>query len=379
MPAAGKSVLSRPPGRTVPLRICSSAALKLPASTARKDCTKRREKVMKITAVKEEYLHICASEKKLSPHTVKAYTATLKNFESFAHNLGLSEIEDITRKEIHAYIQSLNETLKASSVLQKKAIVHTFFEYAVSEEFLEYSPFDHVNVKIRKPVLLPKSLSEQEIHKIINAAYDDDIGSWDGNSGVERIVHVRDCLILETMFATGIRVQELCDLTMECMDFTTGTIRIFGKGRKERKAYIVQPSVLMLYKDYFAFRFLMGFHDSHVFITRHGKQMSTQSIRFLLGKYTDLAGIKKRVTPHMIRHTFATLLLEEGTDIKFIQELLGHSSITTTQIYLHINERAIRSAVTDNHPRRRMDIHSPYADAKDSDLQNHRPPEFLPL
>ena len=334
---------------------------------------------MKITAVKEEYLHICASEKKLSPHTVKAYTATLKNFESFAHNLGLSEIEDITRKEIHAYIQSLNETLKASSVLQKKAIVHAFFEYAVSEEFLEYSPFDHVNVKIRKPVLLPKSLSEQEIHKIINAAYDDDIGSWDGHSGVERIVHVRDCLILETMFATGIRVQELCDLTMECMDFTTGTIRIFGKGRKERKAYIVQPSVLMLYKDYFAFRFLMGFHDSHVFITRHGKQMSTQSIRFLLGKYTDLAGIKKRVTPHMIRHTFATLLLEEGTDIKFIQELLGHSSITTTQIYLHINERAIRSAVTDNHPRRRMDIHSPYADAKDSDLQNHRPPEFLPL
>lgn len=333
---------------------------------------------MKTTIVKDEYLHICEFEKKLSPHTVKAYSTALRDFIRFLDEQNLTEIEDISKKEIHAYIQKLNMTLKASSVLQKKAIIHAFFEYAVNEDLLEFSPFDHVNIRIKKPSLLPKSLSENEIHKIINAAYDDDIGDWDGNSGVERIVHIRDCLILETIFATGIRVQELCDLTKNCMDYTTGTIRIFGKGRKERKAYIVEPAVLLLYKDYFAYRSLIGFHDPHVFVTRHGTQMSTQSIRFLLEKYTNLAGIKKHVTPHMIRHTFATLLLEGGTDIKFIQELLGHSSITTTQIYLHINERAIRSAVTDNHPRSHMDIHNPYANtAADIDPALHQPPDQL--
>ena len=332
---------------------------------------------MKTVIVKDEYLHVCKTEKKLSPHTVKAYSSTLSSFVSFLEERSLTEIEDVTRKDIHTYIQSLNARLRASSVLQKKAIVHAFFEYAVAEEILEFSPFDHINIRIRKPALLPKALNEQEIYKIINAAYDEEIGSWDGNSGIERIVHIRDCLILETMFATGLRVQELCDLTMDCMDFATGTIRIIGKGRKERKAYIVEPSILVLYKDYFAFRFLMGLNDPHVFVTRHGKQMSTQSIRFLLEKYASLAGVKKHVTPHMIRHTFATLLLEEGTVIKFIQELLGHSSITTTQIYLHINERAIRSAVTDKHPRSRMDIHNPYAKtAADIDLSQHQPPEF---
>ena len=96
--------------------------------------------------------------------------------------------------------------------------------------------------------------------------------------------------------------------------------------------------------------------------------MSTQCVRLLLEKYTCMAGIPKHVTPHMIRHTFATLLLEEGTDIKFIQELLGHSSITTTQIYLHINERAIRNTITENHPRSRMKINSPYAGCSDAAL-----------
>ena len=323
---------------------------------------------MSIAAIKNEYLRICQAERKLSPHTIRSYAYTLTDYTDFLQICNLVKIEDITKKEIHAYIQNLNSHLKPTSVLQKKAVIHAFFEYAVAEELIEYSPFDRLNIRIKKPYRLPKSLSEREINSIINAAYDDEIGNWDGNSGIERIVHMRDCLILETMFATGIRVQELCDLTRNCMDFSSGTFRIIGKGSKERKAYIVEPAILMLYKDYFAFRTLLGLDDPHIFITRHGRKMSTQSVRLLLEKYTTLAGISKHVTPHMIRHTFATLLLEAGIDIKFIQELLGHSSITTTQIYLHINERAIRSTITENHPRSRMKINSPYAGCSETDL-----------
>lgn len=323
---------------------------------------------MTINAIKDEYLRICEVERKLSPHTIRSYACTLTDFTDFLLSNHLTKIERVTKKEIHAYVQHLNSRLKPASVLQKKAVLHAFFEYAVAEEFLKYSPFDHVNIRIKKPLMLPKSLSESEINRIINAAYDEEIGQWDGNSGIERIIHMRDCLILETMFATGIRVQELCDLTARCMDLNSGTIRIIGKGSKERKAYIVEPAILMLYRDYHACRTLLGLNDPHIFITRHGRKMSTQCVRLLLSKYTTLAGISKHVTPHMIRHTFATLLLEEGTDIKFIQELLGHSSITTTQIYLHINERAIRNTITENHPRSRMKINSPYADCSGDDL-----------
>ena len=324
--------------------------------------------IMTINTIKDEYLRICRFERKLSPNTVRAYAFTLQDFSDFLKSVRLTKIEKVTKKEIHAYIQHLNSRLKPTSVLQKKAVLHAFFEYAVAEEFIEHSPFDHVNIRIKKPSLLPKSLSETEINRIINAAYDDEIGQWDGNSGIERIIHMRDCLILETMFATGMRVQELCDLTAKCIDFSSGTIRIIGKGSKERKAYIVEPAILMLYQDYAARRALLGLNDPHIFITRRGCKMSTQCVRLLLEKYTCMAGIPKHVTPHMIRHTFATLLLEEGTDIKFIQELLGHSSITTTQIYLHINERAIRNTITENHPRSRMKINSPYAGCSDAAL-----------
>ena len=161
---------------------------------------------------------------------------------------------------------------------------------------------------------------------------------------------------MELLFASGIRVQELCNIKLKDIDFVNFFVRILGKGDKERKVYFGNPAVIAAFSAYTQYKEYAGFKSEYLFLNKFGQKLSTQAVRNLISKYTRLAGIEKNVTPHVFRHTFATLLLEEGVDVKFIQEFLGHSSISTTQIYIHVSDQKGREILKNKHPRRRINF-----------------------
>ncbi len=158
------------------------------------------------------------------------------------------------------------------------------------------------------------------------------------------------------------RIQELCNLKIRDFDKKTGTVYVFGKGSRERKCYITQQAVFDVFEKYMEARHNYmkekGVCHEYIFISKFGTQLSTQAARLMMEKYVDMAQIDKRVTPHVFRHTFASLLLEEGVDLKHIQEYLGHSTISTTQIYLHVSEENARKVLSQCHPRAEISAES---------------------
>ncbi len=153
-------------------------------------------------------------------------------------------------------------------------------------------------------------------------------------------------------------MHELCSLTFQNFDLNQQAIRIVGKGQKERLLYIGSGDVMKAVRRYLACAENLRFKSEYIFLNRWGAPLSCQSVRYMANKYANLAGIQRKVTPHTFRHTFASLLLEEGVDIKYIQEFLGHSSISTTQIYLHTSEKKKREIFAGMHPRRKLDLRS---------------------
>lgn len=167
---------------------------------------------------------------------------------------------------------------------------------------------------------------------------------------------LRDIAVLELLFATGMRISELCSIKPDCINLEDGTIKIYGKGAKERILQIGNTDVLAAVREYGeAFSNTIG-SSNCFFVNRLGHQLSDQSIRNMINQYADLAGIGQHITPHMFRHSFATLLLEEDVDIRYIQQLLGHSSITTTQIYTHVTLNKQRDILTTKHPRNKIKV-----------------------
>ena len=191
-------------------------------------------------------------------------------------------------------------------------------------------------------------MDAEEVRLVFKAAYqikseaDEDAQYW---------LKVRDVAIIELLFATGMRVSELCSLSCDQINLETGHIRIFGKGSKERMIKVFNPETLKAVRDY-AFICAQSMKDeAPFFINRLGTALSDQTVRHIIRKITALANIKKNITPHTFRHTFATLLLEADVDIKYIQHFLGHSSIATTQIYTHVTMNKQREILTTKHPR----------------------------
>jgi integrase/recombinase XerD len=194
----------------------------------------------------------------------------------------------------------------------------------------------------------------REIERIIRAAYNVDISK---NSITANSFKVRDIAVLELLFATGLRVSEISDLKVECINLITGLIKVKGKGNKERIITVCNGETLKVLKEYYQlFHSKSKDSNNYFFLNRLNKRLSDQSIRFLVKKYARISGFERNITPHVFRHTFATLLLEQDVDIKYIQHLLGHSSITTTQIYTHVNGERQREILSQKHPRRHFVI-----------------------
>ncbi len=301
----------------------------------------------------EQFTFHCTYEKNLSQKTLKAYQIDLNQFLQYKNTKNLSA-SDIDKYILKQYIQHLFEqNLKEKTIKRKLATLKAFFNYLEFDEQILINPFRKVKVNIKEPKRLPKTLSLQEIKKLLSFVYKQK-NYTDKNVYTYKAI-VRDLLILELLFATGVRVSELSNLDLKDIDLRTNTIRIIGKGDKERTIHICDNEIKTLLKEYLSL-FHLDKNISYLFINRLGQKISEQSIRFMIKKYQEKVGIPKHITPHMFRHSFATMLLEEGVDIRYIQHILGHSSISTTQIYTQVNMKHQKKILKSKHPRRNLEF-----------------------
>jgi len=295
-----------------------------------------------------QYLRYCQYQKQLSGKTIKAYRIDLKQFCAFIQG----QAEPLGRAAIQAYIVQLHEVYQPKSAKRKVACLKAFFAWLEYEELLADNPFQKLKTKFKEPFRLPRTIPIEHIQQMLNEGY----GALQtkGLSIYQRKASLRDVAVMELLFATGMRVSELCSLRPEDLDLHEGIIKIYGKGAKERLIQIGNPDVLSCLQDYRSAFAEEIAPVGYFFINRLGKQLAEQSVRDMLKKYAVICGLSTNITPHMFRHSFATFLLEEDVDIRYIQNMLGHSSIATTQIYTHVTAKKQKDILTAKHPRNRL-------------------------
>lgn len=301
------------------------------------------------------FLFHCQYEKNLGWKTLAAYKTDLIQFEAFIHSiLPDTDIFMIGRDDVKAYLQELAK-FKPKTVKRKVAALKAMFAYMEFDDDSFVNPFRRIKVRIKEPFVLPNVLTLCEVEKLLTLLYKERQNN-DKTDGYTYKAQTRNIVILELLFATGVRVSELCGLKNNQIDLKSGTIKVYGKGNRERIIQICNKETLAILIEYYRL-FRNQIEQSEYFlINRLKAKLTTQSVRYLIKECVKKAGMEKKITPHTFRHTFATLLLEEDVDIKYIQNLLGHSSIATTQIYTHVNTEKQKQILTTKHPRRRLKI-----------------------
>ena len=304
--------------------------------------------ILKLNLTAEEYISFCTNRKNLDQKTIKSYRIDLRQYQEYIQTNSLIWHE---KSSIECYINLMHSRYKPKSVKRKIASVKTFFHYLEIEEILEINPFHKIQIKYKEPFILPKTIPINHIEAIINYAY----GQYKkATTAYGKKVALRNILILELLFATGMRISELCSLRTQQIDFHDYIIKIYGKGSKERLIQICNANVRRLIDKYI--KIIESEEHEYLFINRLHNRLSEQSVRYMINDYAKNAHISKHITPHMFRHSFATLLLEEDVDIRYIQQMLGHSSITTTQIYTHTSINKQRAILATKHPRNKFEI-----------------------
>lgn len=301
-------------------------------------------------AIKNFNFH-CEFEKNLSQKTMQAYKTDLTQFEQYK-DYANSNIAEFDKYKLKDYVQDLySQNLKAKTIKRKLAVLKALFTYLEFDEIIVISPFRKMKIQIKEPKQLPKTMELKEIQKILKYLYKLRV-SFADKSIYSYGALVRDIVIIELLFSTGIRVSELCSIKCSNINLQTGVIKIKGKGDKERIVQICDSEAKKLLKEYWSLFSEEIELTQNLLVNRLGNPISEQSVRLMIKKYRQLTGIGRNITPHMFRHSFATLLLEEGVDIRYIQHMLGHSSISTTQIYTQVNLKQQRKIMNNKHPRR---------------------------
>lgn len=295
------------------------------------------------------YMKNCESIKKLDKKTLKAYRIDLAQFQTFM--LENPDFED--KNAINDYISSLHDQYKPRTTKRKIAALKAFFHYLVYEELIATNPFDKINVKFREPQILPRTIPEPTIASFISTIYKQKALA---NTTYQYNAILRDITIIELLFATGVRISELCTLTIQQVDLVSYKILIYGKGSKERLIQIGNDDVKKVLSEYYDVFQSDILSTGWFFINRLHQRYSEQSVRSMIVKYLKLAMINMHITPHMFRHSFATLLLEADVDIRYIQKMLGHSSIKTTEIYTSVSMAKQNNILTTKHPRNFMKL-----------------------
>lgn len=297
-----------------------------------------------------DYLQFCLSRKNLDKKTIKSYTIDLRQYNEFTY---ASSHNWFSKKSIEMYVEHIHTIYKPKSIKRKIASLKAFFHYLEIEELLEINPFHKIQFKYKEPFILPKTIPIKTIEQIINYAYEE---CRNKTTLYSKKIALRNVLILELLFATGMRISELCSLTPVQLNLNDYIIKIHGKGSKERLIQICNKSIQNLIDEYIKTFNTEICSSDFIFTNRLHNKLSEQSVRNMINKYAQKCETPIHITPHMFRHSFATLLLEEDVDIRYIQQMLGHSSITTTQIYTHTSINKQKAILTSKHPRNNFKI-----------------------
>jgi len=288
-----------------------------------------------------EFLNYIAVEKGLSKNTILAYGTDLKHFASYMDSRGIKDIDKINRQHITTYLLSLKDGgIGGNSISRALVAVKMFYRFLVQERLVK----EDVAGILESPKLirtLPSVLNFAEVEKILSGP------------DLRDPVGIRDKAAIELMYATGMRVSEMVELSVEGMNMDVGFVRCRGKGDKERIVPVggKAKEAIARYKEKVRPKLSVKKQDNHLFLSRLGRKISRQTFWKMIKKYAKLARIKKDITPHTLRHSFATHLLERGADLRVVQEMLGHSDISTTQLYTHINRERLKSIHKQFHPR----------------------------
>jgi len=285
------------------------------------------------------FIRHCRSIRKLSPHTVRAYELDLARASQFLGRR--AAVAACDRARIHDYVRHLFDVraLKESSVKRHLATLRSFFRWLEEDRGGIEDPFRGTRIRIRMPKRLPRVIARADLRRLLRG------------EGATTFVDLTAYVATELLFATGMRVSELASLLDAAVDLEEGTITIVGKGNRQRRVFVPEE-IKSLLRDYRVARDRCASDADTFLINSRGAPASPQHIRRLVRTHGERCAVRERVTPHMFRHSVATYLLEEGVDIRYVQRLLGHRSISTTEIYTQVADAALKVRITERHPRR---------------------------
>lgn len=247
----------------------------------------------------------------------------------------------------------MHQQYAPKTVKRKIASLKALFHHLEYKEIILHNPFAKLQLRFREPIILPKTIPLPTIEVLINTIYEQ---YYNASSNYRKKASLRDIAVIELLFATGIRISELCTIPYQNIDLQNNIIIINGKGAKERLIHICNEHVISILIKYYS-KFGTAIHScGYFFVNNIGNPLSDQSVRNMINRYCHLAGIRQHITPHMFRHSFATLLLEQNVDIRYIQTMLGHSSINVTEIYTHVTMTKQKDILKDKHPRKSLNI-----------------------
>ena len=297
--------------------------------------TQLNEKNQNLSEDFKLYLEI---ERNLSVHTITAYD---KDVRTFLEWLGNRTPENINRKELREYLTSLqNKNYSKTTTARKIASIRTFYRYLYRERLIEANPVDHIKGPKRNHPL-PKFFTDKEMDLILDSIETKTPSGY------------RNRTVIETLYATGMRVSELCNLVFDNLNLEQNEITVFGKGGKERIVLISNRAKEYLenYLNNIRLEFVKEKNNKYIFLNAEGYRFQQQSVDNILKASAKKLKLQKPLSPHVLRHSFATKLLENGADLRVVQELLGHSSISNTQIYTHVSTQRLKTAYMKAHPR----------------------------
>ena len=296
-----------------------------------------------------KYRNYLGVERNASPYTVRNYTTDLLGFFNFLKAKGISSLKEVDRHVLRDYLSHLMEQgVVKASIARKLSAIRSFYRYLLREKIISTNPVATTSSpKLDKR--LPSFLTPEEIVRLLEAP---DLSTPQG---------LRDRALMELLYASGLRVSELVNLDVGQVNLDSCEIRVWGKGSKERMVLMGKPAAAALtaYLNQGRPELLGKKRSSALFVNRYGGRLIERRVQRILGKYASLAGIDKRVYPHLLRHTFATHLLDGGAGLRLVQELLGHANLSSTQIYTHVTKSQAKKVYLSAHP---------MAQEKDSEL-----------
>ena len=288
-----------------------------------------------------DYLHYLKVERGLSENTIASYGIDLKLFLEYLRENEIPSFKQVNKEVIVNYMQAEKNNNKAnSSILRSVSSLRKFFQYLAQEKIIEKDPMLLIDTP-KKKQHLPQVLTKEEVEKLLHSP----------NTG--QVLGLRDRAMLELMYATGLRISEIINLKLEDLHLTIGTLQTLGKGHKERIVPVGDEAIKWInrYLEEARPKLLKQKRSNYLFLNFHGNNLTRQGVWKNLKAEVRKAGIQKNITPHTLRHSFATHILENGADLRIVQELLGHADISTTQIYTHLSNKQLTDIYNRAHHR----------------------------